>query len=53
MDESIWGSDAAVWRPERWLEPLTKSVTDAHLPGVYSNMFFDHLLRLILQKLMA
>jgi len=34
----IWGSDALEWKPERWLEKLPLSVTDAHFPGVYSNL---------------
>lgn len=36
--KAIWGEDALEWKPERWLSPLPKSVTDAHLPGVYSQM---------------
>ncbi|EEB89978.1 hypothetical protein MPER_11874, partial [Moniliophthora perniciosa FA553] len=34
----VWGPDAAEWRPERWLQPLPKSVTDANMPGVYSHI---------------
>ncbi|KAL1743131.1 cytochrome P450 [Schizophyllum fasciatum] len=34
----IWGPDALEWKPERWLNPLPESVTDAHMPGVYSHM---------------
>ncbi|EJC99710.1 cytochrome P450 [Fomitiporia mediterranea MF3/22] len=34
----IWGEDADEWKPERWLKPLPKSVYDASLPGVYSQM---------------
>ncbi|KAL5482417.1 hypothetical protein ACEPAI_9011 [Sanghuangporus weigelae] len=37
-NKAIWGEDADEWRPERWLEPLPKSVDEAHLPGVYSQM---------------
>lgn len=34
----IWGDDVAEFKPERWLSPLPTSVTEAHLPGVYSNL---------------
>ncbi|KAJ7757833.1 cytochrome P450 [Mycena olivaceomarginata] len=34
----IWGSDALKWKPERWLSPLSKSVTEANLPGIYSHL---------------
>ena len=34
-EETLWGPDAKVWRPDRWLAPLPESVTN--LPGVYSN----------------
>jgi len=37
-DPSIWGLDAADWKPERWLEPLPESVREAHIQGVYANM---------------
>ncbi|KAI0319943.1 cytochrome P450 [Amylostereum chailletii] len=37
-DRDIWGADALEWKPERWLAPLPASVTDARIPGVYSNM---------------
>ncbi|KAI5123104.1 hypothetical protein M0805_001460 [Coniferiporia weirii] len=33
----IWGEDAEVWKPERWLKPLPESVSAAHLPGVYAS----------------
>ncbi|KAK7676942.1 hypothetical protein QCA50_020060 [Cerrena zonata] len=38
MNASIWGEDVKEWKPERWLDKLPESVTDAHLPGVYSNL---------------
>ncbi|KAI0056555.1 cytochrome P450 [Artomyces pyxidatus] len=36
-DPSIWGVDAAEWKPERWLAPLPESVVEARIPGVYAN----------------
>ncbi|KAA1472336.1 cytochrome P450 [Dentipellis sp. KUC8613] len=36
-DTGIWGPDASEWKPERWLSPLPDSVSDAAIPGVYSN----------------
>ena len=36
--KSIWGEDAMEWKPERWLVPLPATVTEARIPGVYSNL---------------
>ena len=36
--KTIWGEDALEWKPERWLSPFPDSVTDARMPGVYSNL---------------
>ncbi|KAN0127843.1 Cytochrome P450 [Lactarius tabidus] len=36
-DLSIWGTDAAEWKPERWLAPLPESVARANIQGVYAN----------------
>ena len=37
-NKAVWGEDAYEWKPERWLKPLPRSVTDARIPGVYSNL---------------
>jgi cytochrome P450 len=33
-----WGEDALEWKPDRWLKPLPPSVTEAHVPGIYSHL---------------
>ena len=35
----VWGPDSYEWRPERWLTALPDSVSAAHIPGVYSNLW--------------
>ena len=35
----IWGPDSYEWKPERWLNPLPETVTNARIPGVYSNLY--------------
>ncbi|KAI0355248.1 cytochrome P450 [Trametes cingulata] len=37
-DKARWGEDALEWKPERWLSPLPESVTEAKIPGIYSNL---------------
>ncbi|KAH9944845.1 cytochrome P450 monooxygenase [Amylocystis lapponica] len=38
LNKAIWGVDALEWKPERWLSPLPSAVTEARIPGVYSNL---------------
>ncbi|KAI0070120.1 cytochrome P450 [Panus rudis PR-1116 ss-1] len=38
INPAIWGDDAEVYKPERWLQPLPETVTEARIPGVYSNL---------------
>ncbi|OBZ73179.1 hypothetical protein A0H81_06897 [Grifola frondosa] len=35
---ALWGEDSYEWKPERWLSPLPKAVTEARIPGIYSNL---------------
>ena len=37
-NKAIWGEDADEWKPERWLQPLPKTVEDARIPGIYSHL---------------
>ena len=37
-DEGIWGPDAKMWNPERWLDGIPASVVNARVPSVYSHM---------------
>lgn len=38
INKAVWGEDALQWKPERWLSPPPKSLTDARIPAVYSNL---------------
>ncbi|EED78842.1 predicted protein [Postia placenta Mad-698-R] len=38
VSKSLWGEDSLEWKPERWLSPLPRAVTEASIPGVYSNL---------------
>ena len=40
-NKAIWGEDAEEWKPERWLSPLPESVGEAHVPGIYSNLYVE------------
>ena len=37
-DVAVWGEDALEWKPERWLQPLPRSVEEARVPGIYANL---------------
>ncbi|KAH9933808.1 cytochrome P450 [Fomitopsis serialis] len=37
MSKTFWGEDALEWKPERWFS-LPSALTDARIPGVYSNL---------------
>jgi len=45
---SLWGEDAAEWRPERWLSQLPEKVLEAHMPGIYSHLWVSRSTKLIL-----
>ncbi|KAI0070119.1 cytochrome P450 [Panus rudis PR-1116 ss-1] len=38
INPALWGDDAEVFKPERWLKPLPEAVSEARIPGVYSNL---------------
>lgn len=38
LNKALWGSDSEEWRPERWLSPPPPALTNARIPGVYSNL---------------
>ena len=37
-NKALWGDDALEWKPERWLSPLPETLSQARIPGVYSNL---------------
>ncbi|KAG5650576.1 hypothetical protein H0H81_011763 [Sphagnurus paluster] len=37
-DPALWGPDSDVWNPDRWNAPLPKEISEARMPGIYSNM---------------
>ena len=37
-NKALWGEDALEWKPERWLNPLLRSVEEARVPGIYSHL---------------
>ena len=38
-NKALWGEDALEWKPERWLKPLPCAVEEAHIPGIYANLY--------------
>ena len=37
-NKALWGDDAGEWRPDRWMGELPRELTEARVPGVYSNL---------------
>ena len=51
INPAVWGEDAEQWKPERFLQPLPEAVTDARIPGVYSNLLVSTITFLVLFSL--
>lgn len=45
VNKNLWGDDALEWKPDRWLEGVSETVTEARIPGVYSKMWVSEVLR--------
>ena len=39
LNKNVWGDDVLEFKPERWMSHLPSSVTEAHVPGIYSNLY--------------
>ncbi|PCH40528.1 cytochrome P450 [Wolfiporia cocos MD-104 SS10] len=37
-NKKLWGEDALEFKPRRWIEGIPAAVTNASIPGVYSNL---------------
>ena len=44
----LWGEDANEWKPERWLSSLPETVSEAHMPGIYSHLWASSSTTLVL-----